>query len=252
MRVSKYMRKVALKKGVKSLAKGKSSAIQTLAKEVKALKAANKAEHQYLQYGQSEARINIIQDYVALNLCNYAVGAPIFGADADDDNNYKIVHQNFKMDCYLALENVINEPDTTTFTMYLVSLKDEIGINVFNSFTGALILTPNLHYYNLNGQVLLNPKMFNIKKKIKKVLTNHGQALGIASAQTQDGTNCRFMVSYSPRQTITNIAGDWKALQSSVDPSKQWYFLIFSDNVSGDLQSPGFTYSLVRTMKTIV
>jgi len=240
------------KSTVKKIAKGKPTAVQTLAKAVKKLQMADKMQHQYLQYGQAEARINIIQDYVALNLCNYAVGQPIFGADADDDNNYKIVHQSFKMDCYLALENTINEPDTTTFTMFLVSLKDEIGIGVFNSFTGALVLTPNLHYYNQNGQVILNPKMFKTHKKIKKVLTNHGTTLAAPSAQTQDGTNARFMISHSPRQVITNIAGDWKALQSSVDPSKQWYFLIFSDNSSGDLQSPGFTYNLVRTMKTIV
>jgi len=252
MTVSKYLKNRLLKKGVKGLAKGKTTAIQTLAKEIKALKAANKKEHQYLQYGQAESRINVIQDYLALNLCNYAVGAPIFGADADDDNNYKIVHHSFKMDCFLALENTVNEPDTTTFTMYLVSLRDDVGIGVFNSFTGALVLTPNLHYYNQNGQVLVNPKMFNVHKKIKKVLTNHGQNLANPSAQTQDGTNCRFMVNYSPRQVITNVSGDWKALQSSVDPSKQFYFLIFSDNSAADLQSPGFTYNIVRTMKTIV
>jgi len=251
MRVSKYMRNVALYKGVKSLAKGKPNAIQTLAKEVKALKAKNKKDHQYLNYGQAEARVNVIGDYVAINMCNFAVAQPIFGADADDDNNYKIVHHDFKMDCFLTLENTINEPDTTTFTMFLVSLKDDIG-TAFNVSTGALTLVDTIHYYNQSGQVLLNKKCFKIHKTIRKTMTNYGTALSAPAAQTQSGTNARFMIKATPKQTITNVRGDWKVLPSAIDPSKQYYFIIFSDNSALDLQNPGFTYNIVRTMKTIV
>jgi len=239
------------KKTIKKLAKGKTTQIQTLAKAVKVLQIKGRTQHQYLNYGQSELRVNVIQDYLALNLCNYAVGTPIFGADADDDNNYKAIHQSFGMDCYLSLENSINEPDTTTFTMFLVSLKDEIG-TAFNPVTGALTLTSGLHYYQQAGQTMINKKAFKIHKVMRKVLTNYGTNLSFPSAQSQHGTNVRFFIKHSPRQMITNPVGDWKSLQSSIDPSKQFHFLIFSDNGSGDLQNPAFTYNIVRTMKTAV
>jgi len=238
-------------KTIAKMSRAKMSDVQYLAKAVKKLQVKEKVQHQYLNYAQSEANVSVIADIVALNLCNYAVGAPIFGADADDDNNYKIIHQDFKVDCYLSLENTVNEPDTITFTMFLVSLTDDIGA-AFNNTTGSLTLTANEHYYNLNGHVILNKKCFKTHRKIKKTLTNHGTALTAPSAQTQGGTDYRFMITASPRQVISNVRGDWKTLTNSIDPSKQWYFLIFSDNGSGDLQNPSFTYSLVRTMKTIV
>jgi hypothetical protein len=239
------------KSTVKKIAKGKPSQIQTLAKAVKTLQLKDKVQHQYLNYGQAEDRVNVIKDYLALNMCNFSVAAPIFGTDADDDNNYKIVHQSFIMDCYLSLENVINEPDTTTFTMFLVSLRDDIG-TAFNTSTGGLTLTDTVHYYNQSGQVLLNKKCFKIHKAMRRVLTNHGTALANPSAQSQYGTDCRFTIKASPRQVITNVRGDWKVLPCAQDPSKQYYFLIFSDNSAVDLQSPAFTYNIVRTMKTIV
>jgi len=238
-------------KALKKVAKGKTTTIMTLAKEIKALKAANKAEHQYLNYGQAEDRVNVVKDYLALNMCNFSVAAPIFGTDADDDNNYKIVHHSFIMDCYLSLENVINEPDTTTFTMFLVSLRDDVG-TAFNSATGALTLIDTVHYYNQSGQVILNKKCFKIHKAMRRVLTNHGTALANPSAQSQYGTDCRFTIKARPNQVISNVRGDWKVLPCSQDPSKQYYFLIFSDNSAVDLQNPAFTYNIVRTMKTIV
>lgn len=246
-----YRKRYTKKRTVKKIAKGKTTQIQTLAKAVKTLQSKSKKEHQYLTYGQAEDRVNVIKDYVAINLCNFAVAAPIFGIDADDDNNYKIVHQKFIMDCYLSLENVINEPDTTTFTMFLVSLRDAVG-TAFNSATGGLTLTDTVHYYNQAGLVHLNSKCFKIHKVMRRTLTNFGTALANPSAKSQYGVDCRFLIKASPRQTITNVRGDWKVLPCSQDPSQNYYFLIFSDNSAADLQNPAFTYNILRTMKTIV
>jgi len=240
------------KNTVSKIVKGKPSETQVLAKAVKKLQLKDKKSHQYLNYAQSESRVNMSADYVALNLCNYSAGTPIFGAAANDENDYKIIHQSFGLDCYLSLENTINnEPDTTTFTIFLVSLTDDIG-NVFNITTGALTLTAGTHYYIQNGQCMISKKCFKIHKVMRKVLTNHGTALIAPSAQTQSGTDFRFYIKHSPRTTISNVGGDWKNLSSSVDPSKQYYLLIFNDNSVLDLQSPALTYNLVRTMKTIV
>ena len=62
------------------------------------------------------------------------------------------------MDGYLSLENLINdEENTVSFTMFLVSLKDEIG-DAFNTASGVLSLTANEHYYQQNGLCMLNKK----------------------------------------------------------------------------------------------
>ena len=148
-------------------------------------------------------------------MSNFASYFPIFGSDADDDNNQKIVHHSFGMDGYLSLENLINdEENTVSFTMFLVSLKDEIG-DAFNTASGVLSLTANEHYYQQNGLCMLNKKAFNIHKVMRRTLTNHGTTLSQPSAQTQYGTDCRFYIKHAPRITITNYRGDWKALSSA-------------------------------------
>lgn len=219
---------------------------------MRSLQRANRSQHQFLNYFQGGLQENISSQVKVINLCDYNAFTPIFGADGDDDNNQKVVHQSFGMDMYLTLENLINnEEDTITFTMFLVSLKDNIG-SAFNPSTGALSLANGQQYVYQSGLVMLNKKVFNIHKVIRRTLTNHGTALSAPSAQTQYGTDCRFYIKHSPRSVITNPLGDWKAMSSSLDPSKQYYFLIFNDNSVLDGESPCCTYNIVHTMKTQV
>lgn len=244
--------KVRARGRVSTMAKGRPSQIQTLAKAVKKLQRKQNSQHQILNYTQTASQTNIVQPYFGLNLCDYANFFPIFGTDADDDNNYKIIHKSFGIDGYLSLENLINnEEETITFTMFIVSLKDHIG-PAFNASTGALTLTAGNHYYMQNGLCMLNKKCFNIHAIRRKVLTNHGTALTNPSAQTQSGTDYRFYMKFAPNRVIQNPTGDWKALNSALDPSKQYYLLIFSDNSSADLESPCISYNVVHTCQTIV
>lgn len=251
-RKTKYRRRYARKGRVARMAKGKVTGVQALAQSVRRLQRQVRGQHQLLNYQQSASRVNVNSDVSVYNLCAYNGFTPIFGTDADDDNNYKIVHKSFGIDGYLSLENTLNnEEDTVTFTMFLVSLKDHIGA-AFNSATGGLTLTANEHYYMQNGLCMLNKKCFTIHKVLRRVLTNHGTALTAPSAQTQYGTDCRFYMKWSPNKVIQNPIGDWKALGSALDPSKQYYFLIFNDNSIADLESPAFSFNFVHTMKTIV
>ena len=252
MRMSRNVKRAVFKTGIKSLAKPKQTQIATLAKAVTKLQKATKLQHQYQNYTVSESNVLINSPYNSFNICNFAGMTPIFGADADDDNNQKAVHHSYGMDCYLTLENpVSNEENTIGFTIFLVSLKDDIG-DAFNPATGALTLTSALHYYQQNGLCMLNKKCFNILKVMRKTLTNFGTSLGTAAAQSQHGVDCRFYIKQSPRSVITNVKGDWKQLSSGVDPSKQHYLLIFNDNSSLDGEYPTLTYNRVHTMKTIV
>lgn len=251
---SKYGRKYARKGRSKlaKLAKGKTTAIQALAKSVRTLQRVVRRGHQIQNYFAGESRVNVSSNYTAFNLCNYNGMSPIFGADADDDNNQMIQHKSFGLDTYFSLENSINnEEDTISFTVFIVSLKDSIG-SAFNPSTGGLSLTDGIHYASTNGLTLVNKKLFKIHHVRRFNLTNHGTALSQPSAQTQFGTDRRLYFKVNPNNVIQNPSGDWKDLSSAVDPSKQFYMLVFNDNSVADLESPCVSWSSVHTMKTMV
>lgn len=247
---SKYKRKYARKGRVAKLAKGKTTSVQALAKAVKSIQRSMRTRTEYLNYRVSD-NFGIVGDYSAISLSNYSGWTDIFGSAANDDTQNKMIHKSFGMDCYLSLENTINEPDTTQFTIFLVSLKDNIGSNAFNSSTGALSLSSGVHYSINGGLALLNKKCFSIHATKRCVLTNHGTALTAPSAQTQSGTDKRFYMKWRPNAMITNTQGDWKSLACSPDPSKQYFLLIFSDNSAVDLQNPKFSYNVVHTVQTV-
>lgn len=253
-RKSKYVRRYARKgrSKVARMAKGKTTSVQELAKAVRRLQRNTKNQHQYLNYVQGTTQTNITSPFHAINLCNYNSMTPMFGSDANDDDNNKIVHKSFGIDGYISLENLINnEEDTITITQFLVSLRDHIG-PAFDPSSGNLSLTNQLHYYSQDGLVMLNKKCFRIHKVIRRVLSNHGTALSAPSAQTQYGTDYRFYMKWSPNASIQNPTGDWKVLNSALDPSKQYYLLTFNNNSILDGESPAFTYNIVHTMKTVV
>lgn len=248
---SKYSRKYARTSRVKRLAKGKTSSVQQLARSIQSIKRKMKADHNYLNYVQGSTQSNLSSDYLAVNLCSFNTMTAMFGSSADDETDNKIVHQSFGFDGYISLENLINnEEETINMTVFLVSLKDQVG-GAFNPVTGALTLTQSVHYYSQDGLTMLNKKIFNIHKCKRINLTNHGTALSGPSAQTKAGTDWRFYWRHSPRQSIQNPIGNWKSLGSGVDPSKSFYFLAFNNNSVLDGESPCITFNCVHTMKTV-
>lgn len=248
-RKTKYRRKFARKGRVAKLAKGKSTKIQTLAKAVSRIQRTMRRKCEYLNYRVVDSP-TISADYTAIPLSNYSAWQDIFGTSSNDDVANRMVHKSFGMDCYLTLENTVNEPDTTQFTIFLVTLKDNIG-SAYAPASSALSLVANNHYSVSGGMVLLNKKVFTIHKIIRKVLTNHGTSLANPSAQTQAGTDFRFYVKHRGNHLVTNPTGDWKSMGGSPDPSKAMYLLIFNDNSTLDLQNPKFTYNVVHTVQTV-
>lgn len=235
---------------ISSLAKGKRTPIATLAKSVKSIQRRMKKDHIYLNYGVTYNQ-SVSGDVTVFPLSLVNGWNQIFGTTANDGTFNKIQHTSFGMDMYLSLENTINEPDTIGFTLFLVSLKDDIGQN-FNPATGVLGLAPNFHYTTVGGMVLLNKKVFNIHKVKRCTLTNHGTALSAPSAQSQGGTDWRGYWKCSVRKSIVNPYGDWRALPCPPDPSTNYYLLAFNDDSSLDLQSPNIKINVVHTVKTQV
>lgn len=233
----------------KRKAQGKKPTIAGLAKAVKGLMRREKVADEYLNLGQYNVADSLTAPFYQVNLCNYGGMAPIFGSDADDDNDNKIIHKSFGMDLRVSLENTINnEENTIGFTTFLVSLRDA-ATPAFNPTTGVLTLTANTHYYQTTGMTLLNKKFFKIHKIKRFTLTNYGTALTASAAQSQYGSDCRWYWKMSPSALIQNPIGNWSALASALDPSKQYYLLVFNDNTSADGESPALTTNIVHTMK---
>lgn len=248
---SKYRRKYARKgrSKVAAIAKGKTTGLQAVAKQVRHLTRQFGVQKEYLNYSQTFSE-GVISDVSIFHLSNFSGWARIFGTAADDDTENKMIHKSCGMDMYLTLENTVNEPDTVEFTCFLVSLKDNIGQN-FNPATGGLSLVNNFHYAKSGGLVMLNKKVFNVHKAKRMVLTNHGSSLSNPSAQTQYGTDRRWYWKQRVGKTILNPYGNWKDLVAAPDPSKNYYILIFNDNSSLDLQNPNFQLKVVHTVQTV-
>jgi len=236
---------------VKKIAKGKTTKLQTLAKAVKTLQRKNRKEADYLNFTQQVLDASVASPSYIVNLCDYSGMISTFGTGANDNEDNKIIHKSVGMDLRVSLENTVNNEESTTgFTAFLVSLKDNCG-NVFNNLTGGLTLTLGATHELIQGMALLNKKIFNIHKQKRFTLTNYNQALISPAGQSQYGTDHRWYWKLPINKTIENPRGDWKQLGCALDPSKQYYLIIFNDNSTADLESPAFSYVAVHTMKTV-
>jgi len=238
-------------KTVKAIAKGKSTNIQTLAKAVKRLQSKDRNEAEYLNFTQQFLNEDVNAPCKIVNLSDYSGMISTFGTSANDNEDNKIIHKSVGMHCRVTLENVLNNEESTIgLTAFLVSLKDDCG-NVFNNLTGGLTLTLGATHEIIQGMALLNKKIFNVHKTKKFTLTNYNQALISPAAQTQYGTDKRWYWRIPINKTINNPRGDWKQLGCALDPSKNYYLLLFNDNSTADIESPTLSFVAVHTFKTV-
>lgn len=249
----KYPRRVVKKsKKITKLAKGKETQITTLAKAVRLLQTKMRKEPEYLNFSQNFSNANLNSSApLVQNLTYYTGMNPIFGVASDDLEANKIIHKSVGLDIRVTLENSVNnEEETIGFTAFIISLKDDIG-PYFLPGTGAIQWTNDITHTIQNGMVLLNKKMFNIHNQKRFHLSNYGTALSAPAAQTQYGTDQRWYWKCSINKIVSNPGGNWKALQSALDPSKCYFLVIFSDNSTIDLESPSCSLTAVHTMQTV-
>lgn len=241
----------APKKTVAKIAAGKITNMQTLAKAVKKLQNKDRNEAEYLNFTQQFLDNNVDAPCKIVNLSDYSGMVSTFGTSANDNEDNKIIHKSVGMHCRVSLENVVNNEESTIgFTAFLVSLNDDVG-NVYNNLTGGLTLTLGATHEIIQGMALLNKKIFKVHKTKKFTLTNYNQALISPAAQSQYGTDKRWYWRLPINKTITNPRGDWKQLGCALDPSKQYYLLIFNDNSASDFESPTLSFVAVHTFKTV-
>lgn len=230
------------------LTKPKSTAITTLAKAVKNIQLKMKQKTIMLNYGQQFDNSLISGDFDQFKLSNYSAWTPIFGASGDDGTANKMIHKSFGLDMYI---NANSESDETHFTVFLVSLKDDMRGAGFNNTNGTLSLSSGFDYYQTSGFTMLNKKNFNIHGIRRFTLGNNGVGLGSSTAQTQYGTDRRVYLKMRCNKTVTNSTGNWRDLGCSPDPSDNYYLLVFNDNGIFDATYPRVRINVVHTVEQL-
>lgn len=189
-------------------------------------------------------------------LCDFTSLTPRFGTEADDSNDASAILKSINMHTRVTLENIsgVNEEETTTFTVFLVSVKDEAS-NVINATTGFLNpMTDGSEFYIVAGMVYLNNKVFKVHKFKRFTLTNHGTLLTAPSAQSQYGTALEWSWKIKPNVKITapgfGGVNDWIQMKHG-DPSSSYYLLFFSDNSGADLENPTFTSNIIEKFERV-
>jgi len=225
--------------------------VAKVARQVKALKSKLKKESRWLNFRNQVTAASLVVQ-TAYNMCHFSSYTPIFGTTTDDLSDSKAILHSSRVQCRVSLENSVNnEEETTRFSAYLISLKDEIPQSRFNSATGVLTLTQDQDFTLNQGIAYLNPKMFKVHKKKFFTLTNYGTNLNAPAGQSQFGTAKEWEWVIKPRCMIEHPAGNFIALSSALDPSKQYYVVVFSDNQTGDLESPALTINQLINMRTV-
>lgn len=250
-----YRRKSVLKRLTKPR---KTTAIQTLAKQIQSIKSSMRKEKHIINYS-AETPGGTIGTQLAgpvttLNLSYMSSWNNVFGSGTDDENNPDAIWKSFGLDMKFAS---YNEFDTINFTVFLVKCKDSMAPYV-NLGTGAVTLTAGTHYVDsytggtnayANGLVMVNKKFFDIVKIRRFSLGNYQTTTSSPAAQTQFGTDRRMYFKVALNIKISNPSGSWKGTGCPQDPSSVYLLMVFNNNSTADAESPRLTYNVVHTVQ---
>lgn len=244
-----YRRKSVLKRLTRPK---KTTAIQTLAKQIQGIKRSMKKESQIVNYYQNggSTGVTLGQEVYILNLSNLPAWALTFGTGADDNETPSAIWKSAGLDMYFTS---YTETNNVNFTVFLVKCKDVMAPYI-NLVTGAVTLTNGTHYVNSGagsqasaGLVMLNKKFFDILKIRRFTIGNNGAALNASSAQKQFGMDYRSYMKFAPNTKINNPNGNWKDVPCQ-DPSQTYLLLVFNNNATAD-GSPHMMFNYVQTVQ---
>lgn len=213
---------------------------QTLAKLDKKIKNLAKklnASNELMYLEMFNGPNNISTDVYYFNLCNYAGMAGVFGTSASDIACNKMTLK--EIDLHVRID-ANNEKDLIGYTIFLVSLKDDVPDTKFNNGSGVLTMVDPDDFVMFLGTGYLNPKIFTIHKQKTFHTRNYGTATTAPSAN-----NSPFAYDFNwkikPNKVIKNPSGNVSSLVTSLDPSKQYYLFVTNDNETIDAENPTIT-----------
>ena len=195
--------------------------------------------------GNSQAFVQ--NPYYVYNITNgMNTWGPIFGNDASDiADTQKMYVNSYKFDVRLTQAS---EADLTLYSGFVVSLKDQANDSQtwLNSTTGALVLTPGVHYEALgnDGRVMMNKKYFNIHSYKRFYM---GGRVGDQSAPALKDLSFTIVPKQrlveNPGGNIFGTISGRNGLPFPRDPSQNYFFVLFNDNSGLDFENNFITMS---------
>jgi len=228
-----------------------ASKVATLVKKVKKMETV--ATERVATY-QSQNNISLSSAFNTYNLSRLlttTVGVtttPIFGAQLADVADCGKAYLNSK-DIYISIRQN-NEPNLIRYSMFIVSLKDQgATTTVFDPLTRQLVgLTSSFgaHYVGVaSDQIVLNPLVFNVHKTARFTMGYEGAAGPSADTYSER----RFKYTIKPRQKlIQNSTGSLftdAAQTSPIDPSQNYFVLVFNDNSGVDTENNKMDFQVI-------
>lgn len=241
-RLRKSVSAASAAKAILKVAKPKVTVAKKVASLTRQVKKLNKVSYDKVAtISQYAAGDNLTASYNAYNcsrLYNYCF--PVFGTVAADIAEVNKAYLNSK-DIFVSIRQN-NEPNLVRMSMFLVSLKDQgATTTLFDPASRQLVLTsgseytPNATYAE---QIMLNPKEFTIHATRRFTMGYEGGAGPMADTFAQR----RFKFSVKPKQKlIENPVGNVfnnSSFGSPIDPSQNYFIVIFNDNSVVDLEYP--------------
>jgi len=239
-----FLTDITMAKDTKTSATKTKAKTASITKKVAAmaatLKKLNAVSYDKVTLAMGTAVQNVSNPYYVYNITNgLNTWGAIFGSDSNDLANVQKMYVNsYKFDARLVQAN---EPDRTLYTAFIVSLKDQANDTQtwLNSSTGALVLTPGVHYQTLSGdgKVLMNKKYFNIHSYKRFAMGGR-----VGDQSVPDTRDLSFTI--RPKQRLIenpggNIFGSISGrngLPYPRDPSQNYFFILFNDNSALDFQ----------------
>jgi hypothetical protein len=207
--------------------------------------AINKIQYQYaFDYLMSNAPGT--DSYAANALLKFSNWTRIFGTDTDDEVNKQCLVKSISA----RWQMFSNEPDARTYSVWVVSLKDQAS-ELLTSGTGELgSLIQGTHYIGVGSEVLLNLKYFNVHyhrarhsgiyPALKSATGTAGAVQNISTVGEDQMQLGRFSIrcgKYGLK--VLNPKGDWRAGIYPKDPSQNYYFINFwSGDSTLDVEVP--------------
>lgn len=204
-------------------------------------------------YLNTNGQGSLASNFYGVNLCDWSTQTPVFDNDPSASaysKCNKFTWNKLKLDLIYDIGNEYSNVDITTF---LVSIKDEAS-KIYDKTTGVLSLTSGEDYKrnsatSNSGQVFLNPKVFNIHYVKRMIMGNSGQNPNTNGNSTEmKYIRRRQTISLSIGKVCHNPYGDIDLLTCNQDPSKQYYLLVFNNNLSIDGEYPLLDFNLLNTV----
>lgn len=239
------MAKLNTKKGLRVSTMKPKTDIVKLQKQVNKLESKLQTGYEKMYLYGSIQDTTVLSNYEVANLSNYNTLAPCFGTSGADYNTVnKWYSKKIHLDIIIDLGN---EPDNVSMTIFVVKLKKDT--NLYDKSTGAMVTLSATNNYiqntlNDKSQVYINPKDFKIVFVDDILVGNNGVAIGTSTGPGNDELkgHYRKRISWKTGFYSSNPDGNLQALTCDPDPTHQYYFLLFNNNLGADLQYP--TYSL--------